>query len=471
MPVKDHPASRMRSDLLLALGLRGPERETLPRTSVAYVAINLLVITLIALGCAVAAGEYSPYGIAALLLAAGIAVTAVVVSPHRVSDWAARWAWPGTVGVCAGMNLMPALAPRDAVLALAATALLLASVLYLSTRPLEGWGWVAAATGVVGDLMLVVGKVTWGRAGIDVFWFTQGAAGQLLKGHDPYGASFPTTTPHLATAHFPFGPTAVLLAAPFHLVGDVRLASVCAVGLTLWTVSVLGRRHGGPRHAGRCLALAMALPFVATMIAGDWPEVFPVAALGLWLVGRDRHRNLSATALGIGLAAVPTVAPLLMFPWLWWRSARMEISASVGVAIVLAAPFAAWAGPGNFISDTVGVQVRLGPRVDGLGLNGLLWHAHWGWLPWWVGIGSALTFVVVANFVAPRSWATALALGATLALVAFLTAKWAFFNYYYIASLGLVLSVALTGVEQDERRGGSDPVWRSKGERGLRVVG
>lgn len=208
------------------------------------------------------------------------------------------------------------------------------------------------------------------------------------------------------------------------------------------SVASLARRHGGSLGAGRCVALAVSLPFVPFMIVNAWPEVYPVAGIGLWLLWRDRHPIWSIAALGLGLSALPTPAPLLALPWLWWPSARKEISAAALFALLLAAPFAIWTGPGRFLADTVGVQLHLGPRPDSLSLNGLLWHLHLGWLPWWVGISASGGFLIAAAVLGRRDWGSAMSLGATLTLIAFVTAKWAFFNYYFIVAVGFLLALA-----------------------------
>lgn len=414
------------------------------------VGVTLLTIVLISLGCSAGGGEFTLAGIMPILGAVPLAVSAVLVAPPEVGVRLARYLWPGAAAVCAAINLMPALNLGNSTLGIAATVLLTACVLLISLSPLRGWSWLVAGLGAGADLALAAAKMTWGKAGIDVFWFTQGSTEQLWKGHNPYAAVYPTTTPHLLSAHFPFGPGLLLLAAPFRLIGDVRVANMAAMIVIFLAVAALAMRHGGPAHAGRCLALALALPFVATMISNDWPEVFPVAAVALWLLLRDRHRPWSVLSLGIGLAAVPTVAPLLVLPWLWWRAARTEITAGAVITFLLAVPFALWAGPKQFVADTVGLQLRLAPRPDGLGLNGLLWHLHQGWLPWWLGIGVSATFLIGAAVLAKQTWESALTLGSTLTLIAFVTAKWAFFNYYFIVVVGFVLALAVMRTPSQE---------------------
>ncbi len=87
----------------------------------------------------------------------------------------------------------------------------------------------------------------------------------------------------------------------------------------------------------------------------------------------------------------------------------------------------------------------LAPWPDGLSLNGLLWHLHLGWLPWWVGIAAAGTFLIYAASRRDHTWGNAISLGATMTLVTFVTAKWAFFNYYFIVAMGFILALTWLG--------------------------
>jgi hypothetical protein len=144
---------------------------------------------------------------------------------------------------------------------------------------------------------------------------------------------------------------------------------------------------------------------------------------------------------------VPTALPLLVFVWLWWRDARREITLAVLVVLVVCVPFALWAGVGKFIADTVLLQLRLAPRPDALSINGLLAHLGRPLLPGWAGASLSAACLAAFALWGTREWDSALLMGAVLTLLAFVTAKWAFFDYYFIVAVGLVLALVLAGSE------------------------
>jgi len=113
------------------------------------------------------------------------------------------------------------------------------------------------------------------------------------------------------------------------------------------------------------------------------------------------------------------------------------------MAGLLCVPFALWAGVGHFIADTLLLQLRVPVRLDALSINGLLAHLSWPLMPRWAGIVLPLLVLVLMSRWRERSWDSALMLGSILTLVVFLTAKWAFFNYYFIVACGLLFSLAL----------------------------
>jgi hypothetical protein len=340
------------------------------------------------------------------------------------------------------MNLAPGLDPGSSPTQAALSVLLSGVAVVLCLVPLHGRAMLLAMIGAGTDLALASSQMVWGKAGIDVFWFTQRSAERLLHGLNPYGMAYPTTTPGLLSAHFPYGPALLLLAAPFRLLGDVRLTNAAAMMLLFACVGILARRHMGDAVAGRYLALAVAMPFSPFMIVQAWPEVYPVAGVALWLVLRPRHTGWAVVALGTGLCTVPTALPLIVFPWLWWRDARREVTLAVLVALLICVPFALWAGVGKFLADTVLLQLRLAPRSDALSINGLLAHLGRPLLPGWVGISVSAVCLGAFALWGTREWDAALLMGAVLTLLAFVTAKWAFFDYYFIVAVGLVLALA-----------------------------
>ncbi len=404
--------------------------------------LALACLAAVSLGSAWRQGTYSNAALLAILvgLPAGVAA---VIAQRGSSPTVPGWIWPLVVAALALSNLAPGLDPGSSPTAIALTVVL---AFVASALCFVAWGRAArlmAAIGAGTDLALAASRMVWGQAGIDVFWFTQRSTERLLHGLNPYGVAYPTTTPGLISAHFAYGPALLLLAAPFRLLGDIRMANAAAMMLVFVCIGILARRHVGDAAAGRCLALAIAMPFSPFMIVQAWPEVYPVAGVALWLVLRPRHPRWAVLALGTGLCTVPTALPLLVFPWLWWRDARRGITLAVLVALLICVPFALWAGIGKFIADTVLLQLRLAPRTDALSINGLLAHLGRPLLPGWAGI--SLSAVCLAAFAlwGAKEWDAALLMGAVLTLLAFVTAKWAFFDYYFIVAVGIVLALAL----------------------------
>lgn len=397
----------------------------------------------LALGCTRNQGEFTYHAVIALLLSVPLMILAgypVLVSRMRAQP---AWLWPLGIAMLAWLNLSPSIRHGGLAETAALTTVLGAAAIMVSLRPLHGWTWLAVASAAATDIGLAFVGAHWGYVHIDVFWFTQGATGQLLSGHNPYAAVYPTTTPGVLSAHYPYGPGLLLIASPFRLLGDVRTANAVAMLGVFAGIAILARRHLDSDAAGRVVALALAVPFAPFMIFQAWPEVYPLAGLTVWLVLRDRHPWLGTSALALGLATVPTTVPLLALPWLWWHRARLEVTVAAAGVIAISLPFAAWAGFSRFWADTVLLQLRLPTRHDGLSINGLLYHLHQPLLAGWVGVAMTAAFLILAALLGRREWESAMKLGAGLLLIAFLTAKWAFFDYYFLVTYALVLGMAL----------------------------
>ncbi len=406
--------------------------------------ITVAAVGIIALGSSWRSGTYSSHAIAAIFLGVPLAAAALIYQRGARAQAISSLGWPLAVALLALMNLVPGLNPGHSTAITTWSFVLAGASVALCFLPLQGLAWIVAAIAGAADLALAGVRIIWGHATIDVFWFTQGATAQLLSGHNPYAVAYSTTTPGLASAHFPYGPALLLLAAPFRLLGDVRLTNAAAMVTVFACVAVLARRHAGEAAGGRYLALALSLPFAPFMIVQAWPEVYPVAGVALWLVLRDRHSRWAVVALAVGLCTVPTAAPLLALPWLWWRQARQEITAAFVGAVLICVPFAIWAGVRAFVDDTVMLQIHLAPRPDALSVNALLWHLGRPLLPWWTGITISALCMIAFFLWGTRTWSSALMLGAALTLVAFLTAKWAFFDYYFIVAYGFVFALCLS---------------------------
>ena len=65
------------------------------------------------------------------------------------------------------------------------------------------------------------------------------------------------------------------------------------------------------------------------------------------------------------------------------------------------------------------------------------------WLPFLVWpLVSGVALLLMARTL-PQSWSNAFYRGATFLVIAFLYAKWAFFNYYFLVVIGVIAGIAL----------------------------
>ena len=406
------------------------------------------------------AGTFTPHGVEAVASGLGLLVVAwICMRPGWRLAWPALL-WPLGAAGLALLNLSPAIDPAGSPAALTLAIILAASAAALCLPLPRVSQLFAAVTAAAADIGLALIQVTWGRAPIDVFDFTQGAAQRLLHLQNPYGGIFPSTTPGVPYLHFPYLPGVLIATAPFRLLGDIRVANAAAMLVLFGSIWAVGRRHVGSPWSERWFAIALAVPLPARMVLMAWPEVYLVAAIAAWLALREDHPRWGALVLGLGICTVPTPLPLLAIPWLWWPSARREITAAAVLAIILCVPFAAWAGFGNFFHDVVVVQLHAPTRLDALTINSFLAHLHRGFLPTWVGILVPGLVLLLAAALGPRGWDSAFLLGSVLLTVIFLTAKWAFFDYYFIVVYAVILGLSL-----------GPPQWEAKPNRGLGRVG
>jgi hypothetical protein len=399
-------------------------------------AYALAAIVLIGFGCARSDGEYRPVSLVVIVAGGCLLMLTATGAGRR----AAVPTWAGAVLVGALSTgllfhtapagwLVPIFGGVGAVVAIVA-----------SRTWLRACGCVVAGSM---NLTVLIEHLKWGRAPIDVFDFAQRASLQLLHGQDPYLLAYPTTTPHLPLAHYPFWPGVVLLSVPGRLVGDVRLSNLLAAAALIAALTALAKRHGGAELAWRCLVLCLTLPFWPFLIRQAWAEIYFIAAVSLWLLLRDRHRVTSVVVLGVGIATVATGLPLLVLPFIWFRRARLELVAALIPALVICLPFAFWVGPSHFLSYTVLTQLHLPPRADGLDLDSAWVRETGAWLPIWVWpLVSAVVLALMA-LTRPRTWANAFYRGTTFVIVALLFAKWAFFNYYFLVAVGVIAAIAL----------------------------
>jgi hypothetical protein len=103
----------------------------------------------------------------------------------------------------------------------------------------------------------------------------------------------------------------------------------------------------------------------------------------------------------------------------------------------------------QFYQDVLGIQLQFAPRTDSLTLNSALHLIGQPLLPAAIAV---LVIAVVACLVLvrkPRTYGELLTGTAVLTIASLLVAKWAYFNYYYIAAVLLAFGVAADGLPLD----------------------
>ena len=314
-------------------------------------------------------------------------------------------------------------------------------------------GWALAAAGVLWVGLVAATWGTWGSASIDVFHVVSGGSAALLHGTNPYGLLFNYTVAvsptrfGFAAGHFAYGPIVPLLAAPGWLLGDVRSMSVVAVAATAMALWVLARQGPQAESAHRMAALALVSPLGLGMIWQAWVEVYLVAGVVCWLAMRRHHRAWAVGALTVALLVSPITLVVLAPAFLWSHRARLEILIAAAAALVYALPFIVATGVGSFFYDILGFQFTLPMRYDGLTLTAYVWSVFQVTLPGW--LPAIIVLLVLALFVRrgqPSHYGELAVQAALMVLATFVAAKWAFFNYYYIATVMLMAAAAGTGV-------------------------
>jgi hypothetical protein len=300
---------------------------------------------------------------------------------------------------------------------------------------------LAAGAAMVG----IVANLTWGFANIDVFQFQQSASAALLHGQNPYTplVASPNILPpgikKWIPLHLPYGPVLPVLEAPFRMLGDIRVLHVLAAVISSVAVLVLARRAG---TFDRTACVVMAFPLTLGMILFSWVDVITMAALATWFVSFRTHPRIATLALVIALAAKPTTL-IALVPILFWSiRARRQLVIAAVVAAIFVLPFALITGLSQFYYNVLGVQLTVLPRLDALTINSYLNSFGLPILPFAISaavIGAATILVLRRR---PATYGDLFTATAILSTVSFLVAKWAYFNYYYIPAVLLMLAIA-----------------------------
>ncbi len=348
--------------------------------------------------------------------------------------------------------------------ALAATSLFANSVF---PRPVFSWTFAVIAVAVVIHMRLktraatiaafvmsgaaaaggVIANITWGSADRrdDVFHFQQSAAQALLHGQNPYSPLVPSQNVlppgvvKVIPLHFPYGPVLPVLEAPFRLLGDIRVLHALAAIVLSAAVLLLARRAG---TFDRTACVVMAFPLTVGMILFSWVDVITMAALATWFVSFRTHPRVATAALVVALAAKPTTLIALVPIFFWSVRARRQVVIGAGLAALFVLPFALVTGLSQFYYNVLGVQLTVLPRLDSLTVNSYLHAIGLPILPFAVSavvIGAAAVMCLRHR---PATYGDLFTTTAILATVSFLVAKWAYFNYYYIPAVLLMLAIA-----------------------------
>jgi hypothetical protein len=388
------------------------------------------------------AGYFSILALACVLLSLAFCFNGFSTTPRGPA--LPRWAGIVLI-VCLGASTALYDRKLDHPVFLVTAALLVVAVLLFSlvrARVAQAAAFaLAALAGAVG----IAATITWGTAGIDVFQFQQSASSALLHGHNPYTplvVSPAVVAPGVSTLlhlHFPYGPILPVLEAPFRLLGDVRVLHILAALITAAAVLTLARRAG---TIDRAACVVMAFPLSVGMVMSSWVDIITMAFLAVWLVNFRSHPRVATVALALALGAKPTTL-IALVPIFFWsvRARRQTVIAAVAAALFVV-PFAFATGLSQFYYNVLGVQLDVFPRFNALTIDTFLKTFSLPILPF---AGSAIVVAAATILVLrrrPSTYGDLLTGTAILATVSFLVAKWAYFNYYYIPAVLLVLAIA-----------------------------
>jgi hypothetical protein len=403
---------------------------------------RLLSLLFLSIGVLVSFGNYSPAALICVILSVGTGI-------HSLSDrqWGSplpRWAGSVLVLTLAATTLLSFHKFGNVVFLTPFLPLAAAILLYSAARQ-RVTKMLAFALAGVSAVAAVVANMTWGFADIDVFHFQQDASQALLHGQNPYSpvvASPEAVAPAVPTfqnLHLPYGPILAVLEAPFRLVGDIRLLHIVAALIISVAVLTLARRAG---TLDRSACVVMAFPLTIGMIIFSWVDIITMAGLAVWLVTFRSHPKLAIIALALALGAKPTTLIALVPIFFWSIRARRQVLLASIIAALIVLPFAMITGFAQFYYNVLGVQLNDPSRLDSLTVNSFLYSVHLSLLPAPVSAVVIATTTILVLRRRPTSYGDLLTGTAILATISFFVAKWAYFNYYYIPAVLLMLAIA-----------------------------
>src|SRR4051812_39367090 len=399
--------------------------------------VTLAAWTLIGLGISAHDGEWSSWGLAALLVA--FALLLAVAASGRAIGVPNRRMLSLPVAVCllaaAAHPAYRLMHVRGAgivavdVLAAATVTVALASLLLRDQR--RGWWLGAAAATATGIVTIVVVP----NPHIDVWYLLQQSSDGLRRGQDMYRQHWQHS--HGLQAIYPYLPWTTVLLAPFRWwASDVRAGLLLAPLVTSWQV-----RRLAPAAPAALALLLLVHPHWTFLIDQSWTEPLVLALLtGSLLAISSGRPGLAVFALAAALACKQHVVLLLplfaVWPSFGWRRAAQ----SAFLAFLAVLPWLVWS-PQQFWHDAVKANLDLGVIPRALCIPSLLLR-HDIEVGFWftlLVIGAAYAVVLLR---VQRS-TSGLALGSALVLLALdLANKQSFFNHYTLPLGLLVVALA-----------------------------
>jgi hypothetical protein len=154
------------------------------------------------------------------------------------------------------------------------------------------------------------------------------------------------------------------------------------------------------------------------------------------------HPRVATVALVIALAAKPTTLIALVPIVFWSVRARRQVVIAAVVAAIFVLPFALITGLSQFYYNVLGVQLTVLPRLDALTINSYLNSFGLPILPFAISAAIIAAATVLVLRRRPGTYGDLFTATVILSTVSFLVAKWAYFNYYYIPAVLLMLAIA-----------------------------
>ncbi len=375
------------------------------------------------------------------------------------------WAFFGMGMIVFGANVFSLSSGTDnpelALYAVATLSMLGFGIAYLvGHRRIYWFGFLVAYAGLIA---LVVVDIIPVGVFTDVQLFQHDAVTALMRGDNPFTMQFRDIYPPAQSALFygngvsvngilqfgyPYFPLSLLVVAPFEILGDYRFAHALAV---IGAALLMSRMTVDHRSTIAAMVFLLVSPSIV-VVQNGWTDPLALLALvGVVFVAIHRPKGRSIVT-GLLFAAKQTsvflVVPSMLVlekPWSVRVIAR-HFAVSGGVFLVLTLPFVLW-DPRAFWTSVVRLQFVQPFRSDSVALPALI-------PDWWlslhplVSLGAPFLAVVIGSIAVARrtpTGAQGFALGsAFVLLVALVTSKQAFVNYYLVVIGSLFAAAAAT---------------------------